>query len=77
MSDTPKPETSKPAAPAKNRLVVWLIALPVIIFGALMLIGLFSGCGGKTAANGVLNVYNWGEYIDPDVITDFEKYLDD
>ena len=41
MSDTPQPETSKPAAPAKNRLVVWLIALPVIIFGALMLIGQF------------------------------------
>ncbi|KGG81872.1 MULTISPECIES: hypothetical protein [Comamonas] len=41
MSDTPQTETSKPAAPAKNRLVVWLIALPVIIFGALMLIGQF------------------------------------
>ena len=41
MSDTPKPENGTPAAPAKNRIVAWLIALPVIIFAALMLIGKF------------------------------------
>ncbi len=48
---------------------------------------ILSACGGKkeeSAApsgsndapdigNGVLNVYNWGEYIDKQVITDFEK----
>lgn len=41
MSDTPKPENGTPAAPAKNRIVAWLIALPVVIFGALMMIGQF------------------------------------
>ncbi|MEG1065085.1 MAG: hypothetical protein RSE32_15395 [Comamonas sp.] len=41
MSNTPKTEASKPAAPAKNRIVVWMIALPVVIFGALMLVGQF------------------------------------
>ena len=37
---------------------------------------LLSGCAssdGSTAANGKLYVYNWGEYIDPDVITSFEQ----
>jgi len=29
-----------------------------------------------TAADNVLNVYNWGEYIDKTVITDFEKAFD-
>lgn len=43
-----------------------------IFLCALMLIGLFSGCGGKTAANGVVNVYNWGEYIDTSLLEQFE-----
>ena len=41
MSDTPQTEVGKHAAPAKNRIVVWMIALPVVIFGALMLVGQF------------------------------------
>lgn len=34
-----------------------------------------SGCGSKDSAfeNGKVVVYNWGEYIDPDVITEFEE----
>ncbi len=34
---------------------------------------LFTGCGSKTGENGEVIVYNWGEYIDPDTITMFEK----
>ena len=44
-------------------------------------LGLLSGCGGTTsgnskepgaAAKGVVNVYNWGVYIDESVLEDFE-----
>ncbi|WP_110942953.1 ABC transporter substrate-binding protein [Inediibacterium massiliense] len=42
-----------------------------------MTIVLFSGCGqGKVNEKGyydTLNVYNWGDYIDPSVLEDFEK----
>lgn len=35
---------------------------------------LFHGCGSSSAGeNGELNVYNWGEYIDEDVIDQFEE----
>lgn len=35
---------------------------------------LFTGCGAKKeASNGEVIVYNWGEYIDPDVIAQFEE----
>jgi len=32
-----------------------------------------SGSGGAGSSEKVLNVYNWSDYIDPSVITDFEK----
>lgn len=38
-----------------------------------MFICLFSGCGGGRAKKGVVNVYNWGEYIDTDLLKQFEK----
>lgn len=48
-------------------------ALAVIISAALMLC-LFAGCGGGNGDSGeVLNVYNWGEYIDEDLIAQFEE----
>lgn len=34
---------------------------------------LFCGCGSKEAENGVVYVYNWGEYIDPQTIEMFEE----
>lgn len=34
---------------------------------------LFIGCGSADGANGKVYVYNWGEYIDPETITMFEK----
>ena len=45
-----------------------LIAVWLILTLALAACGTFA-----VADNGVLNVYNWGEYIDKQVITDFEK----
>ncbi len=44
-----------------------------IVICAVMLVCLFSGCGGSKTPNGVVNVYNWGEYIDTDLITQFEN----
>lgn len=31
------------------------------------------GCGSKSSPNGKVVVYNWGEYIDPDVLTMFQE----
>lgn len=33
----------------------------------------FTACGSKGGENGEVIVYNWGEYIDPDVLTSFEE----
>ncbi|QEK13544.1 spermidine/putrescine ABC transporter substrate-binding protein [Crassaminicella thermophila] len=47
------------------------IAFILIVF---MIITYLFGCGiGKERYYNKLNVYNWGEYIDPSVLDDFEK----
>ena len=45
--------------------------LSLLLCGA-MCAGLLSGCGNTSSAE-VLNVYNWGEYIDTDLIDQFEE----
>ena len=44
--------------------------LSLLLCGAICA-GLLSGCGNASSAE-VLNVYNWGEYIDTDLIDQFE-----
>lgn len=46
-----------------------------VLVCALLLLSLFAGCGGggDEASAGVVNVYNWGEYIDLDLIRQFES----
>lgn len=48
-----------------------------LILCAAMFAGLFAGCGSSekssSADKGTVNVYNWGEYIDTDLIDQFEK----
>ena len=45
-----------------------------IIICAVMLVAVFAGCGGgDSGKNGVVNVYNWGEYIDMDLVKQFEQ----
>lgn len=47
-----------------------------LLLSAAMFICLFAGCGNKNAGSadkGVVNVYNWGEYIDTDLLDQFEK----
>ena len=42
--------------------------------GCLLAAAVCTGCGGSSAGeNGVVNVYNWGEYIDEEVIGLFEE----
>ena len=45
--------------------------LSLLLCGAICA-GLLSGCGNASSAE-VLNVYNWGEYIDTDLIDQFEE----
>ena len=43
----------------------------IFMLGIIIVLGILStGCGNKKPT---LNVYNWGEYMEPDVIKDFEK----
>lgn len=47
-----------------------------VLLTATMLASLLAGCGGTDYSkypNGKLYVYNWGEYIDEDVISEFEE----
>ena len=51
----------------------WLVAAAL-----LLCIALLAGCGPKDEAdesgdNVTLTVYNWGEYMDPDILTQFEE----
>ena len=45
-----------------------------IVLSAAFLIAMLAGCsaGSKAGENGVVNVYNWGEYIDTELIASFE-----
>lgn len=51
--------------------------LALVLSLALLLGALGTGCGSSASGGGeksrVVNVYNWGEYIDTDVLTQFEK----
>lgn len=48
---------------------IFALLLAGVLCGSML-----TGCGGSSSGkNGEVYVYNWGEYIDPDVITMFEK----
>lgn len=47
-----------------------LVALACIMATA---VATLSGCGSSSNSNGEVIVYNWGEYIDPDVLEMFEE----
>ena len=48
----------------------------IVLLTIFMALLLFSGCSKKEFANGELYVYNWGEYIDLEVIDMFEELYD-
>lgn len=47
--------------------------IALLLLSAVLLVSVFAGCGGSTGENGVVNVYNWGEYIDLDLLKEFEN----
>ena len=49
--------------------------LSVLGLSAALVVGLFTGCGNKvdTSNTKQLNVYNCGDYIDPELVTKLEK----
>lgn len=57
----------------RNELKKRLLSLTLASASLFSLI--LTGCGGgdASAPNGVVNVYNWGEYIDMSVLEDFEQ----
>ena len=52
-----------------KKIVKFLMIVAVcLLMGAILV-----GCGGEKKAQRELKVYNWGDYIDPVVLADFEK----
>jgi spermidine/putrescine transport system substrate-binding protein len=47
--------------------------LIIVVALCMLLTPLATGCGGGAGSAGEVNVYNWGEFIDPDVIRMFER----
>lgn len=47
--------------------------IAMVLCGALLATTALTGCGSTSGENGEVYVYNWGEYIDPEVITMFEE----
>jgi len=47
--------------------------LTVVLLCAGLAASFLTGCGKEAGTNGDVYVYNWGEYIDPDVLTMFEE----
>ena len=52
-----------------NKLTKILFIVTLCVFSIVAL----AGCGGEKKAERQLKVYNWGDYIDPEVLKDFEK----
>ncbi len=51
----------------KRKRIIGLVLTVFMLAGSL---GVLAGCGGKADAE-VLNIYNWGLYMDPQVLEDF------
>ena len=45
----------------------------IVILLYLLLMSVATGCGGSEGPAGVVNVHNWGEYIDESIFADFEE----
>lgn len=49
----------------KNRIAILIVSC--------LMASILAGCGSSSSANGEVYVYNWGEYMDPEVLTMFEE----
>ena len=50
-----------------------MIAGPLRVASALVLVTVSCAIAPSASAAGKLNIYNWGDYINPDVLTRFTK----
>ena len=70
---TPVARRKAPRGRTKGGCIMKLLKRTLALtLSAAMVLGLLSGCGSDVSAN-VLNVYNWGEYIDTDLLDRFEQ----
>ena len=51
-------------------MIIYMKKTRAILLSVIISVLVFSGCG---KPKNVVNVYNWGDYIDPDVIDMFEE----
>ena len=70
-ASVPRRKAPRSRPPERSDAAVKKRMLSLLLCGA-MCAGLLSGCGNASSAE-VLNVYNWGEYIDTDLIDQFEE----
>lgn len=70
-ASVPRRKAPRGRPPERSDAAVKKRMLSLLLCGA-MCAGLLSGCGNASSAE-VLNVYNWGEYIDTDLIDQFEE----
>ena len=67
----PKIRSDRKAKRSTRKVIAAVLVICLSVASA----GTLTGCGKKTSSgkNGKLYVYNWGEYIDPDLIDQFEE----
>lgn len=76
INSSPKQEEAKPKTITKGSRIRTLVckrALPAILVLAVTGGGIYYSSQGQRQSEQKVIVYNWGEYMDPDVITQFEE----
>ena len=66
-----RPKRQSSAGPKK--LLLSRVVPGVLVFACLLFALRYARSDAKAASAGEVIVYNWGEYLDPDVVTQFEK----
>lgn len=65
--------TKRQLAHRKVRRILFRRVVPALIAGVVIVSGIFYSTSNNMASGEQVIVYNWGEYMDPAVITKFEK----
>jgi len=54
-------------------LVIGIVLIIVVLIAGSRILSQSSGMSGAK----IINIYNWGDYIDPELISEFEKSVDE
>ena len=54
-------------------LLIGIVLIIVVLIAGSRILSQSSGMSGAK----VINIYNWGDYIDPELISEFEKSVDE